>query len=189
MENVSCTYSGPASATNGDTLYNGISGVSNTTPIRITTSGTAPLSNGDTVVIDQVTGDLAANGTFKIGNVSKTTFDLFDAATGTIPVAPSGAYGQWRQVELSPSSLHRLGSRSHEGILSGDGRRCAGHLPGDARFGEWRGPQQDDRRKVPRLAARPAGVGRLLLAADLTDANGHRCPPAPITSRSSESPR
>ena len=40
--------------------------------------------------IDQVGGDPAANGTFKIGNVSRLTFDLFDAATGTMPVSPTG---------------------------------------------------------------------------------------------------
>ena len=50
------------------------------------------------MVIDQVGGDPAANGTFKIGLVSRLTFALFDAETGTIPVSPSGTYtrgGRW----------------------------------------------------------------------------------------------
>ncbi len=92
VKNVLLPYSGPASATNGDTLYNAIASVSNTTPITITTPGQHNLPNGATVRIDQVGGDPAANGTFKIGNVTRLTFDLFDAATGTIPVAPTGTY-------------------------------------------------------------------------------------------------
>ena len=49
-------------------------------------------------VIDQVNGDAAANGTFKINNVTSNTFELFDAATGKTPIAPSGRYtggGRW----------------------------------------------------------------------------------------------
>ena len=49
VKNVSLPYSGPASETNGDTLYNAIESVSNNTPIRITTPGQHNLSNGDTV--------------------------------------------------------------------------------------------------------------------------------------------
>ena len=98
VKNISLPYSGPASSTNGDTLYNEIKSVSDTTPIRITTPFQHNLSEGATVRIDQVGGDAAANGTFKIGNVSRLTFALFDAATGTIPVSPTGTYsggGRW----------------------------------------------------------------------------------------------
>ena len=47
VKNVSLQYSGPANATNGDTLYNAIASVSNTTPIRITTPCQHNLSEGD----------------------------------------------------------------------------------------------------------------------------------------------
>jgi hypothetical protein len=86
---------------NGDTLYHNIASVSNTTPIKITTVGQLNpffVSDGDTVRIDQVKGDLAANGTFKIGYVSRLMFDLFDPLTGTTPISPSGDYtggGRW----------------------------------------------------------------------------------------------
>ena len=90
-------------------------------------------------MIDQVGGDPAANGTFKIGNVSRLTFDLFDAATGTVPVSPTGTYTTRRPVELSAPSLRRLRRRPDEGFLPGDGGRCLGHLPRDARLRERRG--------------------------------------------------
>jgi hypothetical protein len=176
VKNISCTYSGPASATNGDTLYNGISGVSNTTPIRITTPVQHHLSNGDTVVIDQVTGDLAANGTFKIGNVSKTTFDLFDATTGTVPVAPSGSYvsgGRWSYP------LHAY-------IDSGaDLTKVFYRVTGDDALGTFLGTFVSvngvDRNKKTgekfRIWQRGRqDVGRLLLGEDLTDASGNPLP-------------
>jgi hypothetical protein len=92
------TYSGPATTTNGDTLYNAIASVSNTTPIKVTTPFPHHLSNGDTVRIDQVKGDDAANGTFTIGNVARDTFDLFHYPDGKTPVSPNGTYisgGRW----------------------------------------------------------------------------------------------
>ena len=64
----------------------------------ITTKGQHNLPNGATVRIDQVKGDLAANGTFKIGNVTSNTFELFDPLTGTTPIRPNGNYtggGRW----------------------------------------------------------------------------------------------
>ena len=107
VKNVSLPYSGPARQPlgpndkgNGDTLYNDIKTVTglNITPIMITTKGQHNLPNGATVRIDQVKGDLAANGTFKIGNVTSNTFELFDPLTGTTPIRPNGDYtggGRW----------------------------------------------------------------------------------------------
>jgi hypothetical protein len=172
VKNVSLAYSGAASSTNGDTLYNAIASVSNTTPIRITTPGQHNLPNGATVRIDQVGGDKAANGTFKIGNVSRNTFDLFDAVTGTTPVAPSGAYttgGRW-SYPLHPyidsgadltKVFYRVTGDDALGTFQGtfvsvngvDQNKTTGK-----KFRVWQLGRQD--------------TGRLLLDADLTDASG-----------------
>jgi hypothetical protein len=100
VKNVSLPYSGKASSTNGDVLPSAIANVSNTTPIRITAKAQHHLSNGATVRIDQVKDPAGknANGTFKIGNVTSITFELFDPLTGTTPIKPSGTYtggGRW----------------------------------------------------------------------------------------------
>jgi hypothetical protein len=180
VKNVSLTYSGPASATNGDTLYNGIQSVSNTTPIRITTPGQHNLSNGDKVVIDQVGGDPAANGTFKIGNVTRTTFDLFDAVTGTVPVAPSGSYtsgGRW-SYPLHPyidsgadltKVFYRVTGDDALGTFLGTPVSANGvdRNTTGVKFRVWQLGRQD--------------VGRLLLNTDLTDANGSPLPAGTYT--------
>jgi len=181
VKNVSLAYSGPASATNGDTLYNAIASVSNTTPIRITTPSQHNLSNGDTVVIDQVGGDLAANNTFKIGNVSQLTFDLFDAATGKVPVAPSGAY----------TSGGRWSYPLHPYIDSGaDLTKVFYRVTGDDALGTFLGTFVSvngvDRNKTTGKQFRVwqlgrQDVGRLLLDADLTDANGNPLPAGTYT--------
>jgi hypothetical protein len=113
VKNVSLMYSGKSvdcrpdcqpNENNGDTLFHAIENVGNEPPITITTKGQHHLSNGDTVVIDQVIGDNAANGRFKINNVKSNTFDLFDPINGTTPIAPSGKYvsgGRW-SYQLHP---------------------------------------------------------------------------------------
>ena len=89
VKNVLLPYSGPATYTNGDTLYHAIESVGTKhrsgSPRRVNTT-----FQRRTVRIDQVNGDDAANGTFKINNVTSNTFELFDAATGTTPITPSG---------------------------------------------------------------------------------------------------
>ena len=158
MKNIALPYSGPASATNGDTLYNAIASVSNTTPIRITTPSQHNLSEGATVMIDQVGGDLAANGTFKIGNVSRLTFDLFDSATGTTPIAPSGTYttgGRWSYP-------------LHPYVDSGaDLTKAFYRVTGDDSLGTFLGTfvsvngvdENNTTKKKSSLAARPPGCG------------------------------
>ncbi|MDD5200193.1 MAG: hypothetical protein PHC88_10380 [Terrimicrobiaceae bacterium] len=181
VKNVILPYSGPASATNGDTLYNAIASVSNTTPIQITTPGQHHLSNGDPVRIDQVNGDNAANGAFKIGNVTRLTFDLFDAATGTTPVSPSGAYtggGRWSYP-------------LHPYIDSGaDLTKVFYRVTGDDALGTFQGTFVSvngvDRNKTTGKKFRVwqlgrQDVGRLLLDADLTDANGNPLPAGTYT--------
>jgi len=89
VEKITCHYSG---AKKGDTLYYDIKDVSNTTPIKITTKEPHNLANEDTVFIDQVLGIKAANGgPFKIKNVTKDTFDLYDDS-GSNPIAGTGIY-------------------------------------------------------------------------------------------------
>jgi hypothetical protein len=176
VENVSLPYSGRATSTNGDTLYNKIASVSNTTPIRITTPSQHNLSEGATVVIDEVGGDKAANGTFKIGNVTRLTFSLFDAATGTTPISPSGNYttgGRWSYP-------------LHPYIDSGaDLTKVFYRVTGDDALGTFQGTLVSangvDRNKttgkkfrVWRLGQQK--TGRLLLDADLTDAYGTPLP-------------
>src|SRR5262249_1162872 len=119
------------SSTNGDTLYNAISNVSNTTPIRITTPGQLNLSDGDKVGIDQVTpATNAANGTFKIGNVTRNTFDLFDPVTGTTPIAPPVPY----------AGGGRSGSPLHPYIDSGaDLTKVFYRVTGDDALGTFQG--------------------------------------------------
>jgi hypothetical protein len=165
-------YSGPASSTNGDTLYNAIASVSNTTPIEITTPGPHHLSDGDTVRIDQVKGDNAANGTFKIGNLTRNTFALFDAVTGKTPVSPTGTYisgGRWSYplhayidsgADLT-KVFYRVTGDDALGTFLGTFVSVNGvdeNKTNGVKFRVWQLGQQD--------------VGRLLLWADLTDANG-----------------
>jgi hypothetical protein len=176
VKNVMLPYSGPASSTNGDTLYNAITLVSNTTPIRVTTPGQLNLSNGDTVVIDQVVGDNAANGTFKIGHVTRNTFDLFDPVTGMTPVAPTGTYvsgGRW-SYPLHPyidsgadltKVFYRVTGDDALGTFQGTLVSVNGvdrNKKNGKKFRVWQLGQQD--------------VGRLLLDADLTDAYGTPLP-------------
>jgi hypothetical protein len=172
VKNVLLAYSGPASTTNGDTLYNAIESVSNTTPIKVTTPGPHHLSNGDTVRIDQVKGDNADNGIFKIGNVTRNTFELFDAVTGKTPVSPTGAYisgGRW-SYPLHPyidsgadltKVFYRVTGDDALGTFLGTFVSVNGvdkNITNGEMFRVWQLGQQN--------------VGRLLLWADLTDASG-----------------
>jgi hypothetical protein len=174
VKNVSLEYSGPATLTNGATLHYTIASVSNATPIVVTTVDPlpVPVSNGDTVVIDQVDGDPAANGTFKIGNVGRNTFALFDAVTGKTPVSPTGIYkkgGRWSYP------LHAY-------IDSGaDLTKVFYRVTGDDALGTFLGTFVSvngvDQNKTTGVKFRvwqlgKEDVGQLILWADLTDANG-----------------
>ncbi len=179
VKNEPLSYSGPASSTNGDTLYNAIEHVSDTTPIRITTTGQHNLSNGATVRIDQVGGDPAANGTFKIGLVSRLTFALFDDETGKIPVSPTGTYtrgGRWSYP------LHPF-------VDSGDDlTKVFYRVTGDDALGTFQGtlvrvngvdrnPKSDPPGKPFRVwQLGKQNTGRLLLDANLTDVHGTPLP-------------
>jgi hypothetical protein len=181
VKNVeSLFYSGPASV-NGDTLHEEIASVSNTKPIQITTTGQHHLANGDTVVIDQVIGDNAANGTFKVGNVSRRTFELYDAATGKIQIAPSGDYksgGRWA-YPLHP--YVDTGDKLERVFYRVTGDDVLGTFQGTlvSVLGVDRNPTNNKKFRVFRLGAQKVDqqtVGRLLLDADLTLANGSALP-------------
>lgn len=176
VKNVSLSYSGPASATNGDTLYNAIERVGRDTPIQITTPGQHHLADGNTVRIDQVTGDLAANGTFIIHNVTRNTFDLFDGVTGTTPISPSGTYaggGRWSYP-------------LHPYIDSGaDLTKVFYRVTGDDALGTFHGTfvsvngvdrNKTDGKKFRIWQLGRQDTGRLLLDADLTNLDGTPLP-------------
>jgi hypothetical protein len=59
-------------------FYLSITDATNTAPIVIT-SEKHGLANGEEVIIDQVQGNRAANGKFKVANVQKNTFELVDS--------------------------------------------------------------------------------------------------------------
>jgi hypothetical protein len=136
----------------------------------VTTPGPHHLSNGDTVRIDQVEGDNAANGTFKIGNVTMDTFELFDAVTGETPVSPTGTYisgGRWSYP-------------LHPYIDSGaDLTKVFYRVTGDDALGTFlgtfvsvNGVDQNNGEMFRVWQLGQQNVGRLLLWADLTDAQG-----------------
>jgi hypothetical protein len=177
VKNVLLSYSGPASTTNGDTLYSAIASVSNTTPVTVTTTAPHRLSNGDTVRIDQVLPMTnAANGTFKIGNVTRYTFGLFDAVTGKVPVLPTTPYmsgGRWSYplhayidsgADLT-KVFYRVTGDDALGTFLGTFVSVNGvdePKPNGVKFRVWQLGQQS--------------TGRLLLWADLTDQYGNLLP-------------
>lgn len=59
-----------------DVLSLSLTGATNASPIQITTAKPHGYVNGDTVFIDGVTGNIAANGTWVIANLTSTTFTL-----------------------------------------------------------------------------------------------------------------
>jgi hypothetical protein len=175
---VSLPYSGPASATNGDTLYHEIKDVSNTTPIKITATAQHHLSIGATVRIDLVNPPAGtnANGTFKIGNLTRDTFGLFDAATGTIPIASSGKYaggGRW-SYPLHPFTDSGADLRKVFYRVTGDD--VLGTFLGTfvSVNGVDRNKKDGQQFRVWRLGL--SDLGRLLLWADLTDKDGNPLP-------------
>ena len=181
VKNISVVYSGqaidvrPATGNNGETLYNAITNVSHTTPIRITTPN--HLANGDTVFIEEVEGENAANGRFKVGHVTTNTFDLFH---GDTPVAPIGTYtgkGKW-SYPLHPflvtgpdpkKVFYRVKGDDALGTFQGtfvsvhiDGKDVEGNPITGKNFRVWQLGLFDD--------------GHLLLDADLTNADGTPLP-------------
>lgn len=179
IKNVSLQYSGAASPTNGDTQYFKITGVSHTTPMTVTTDAPNKLSNGTTIIIDSVQGEPAANNTFQARNVTKFTFDLYDYATGTVPVAPTGAYagnGRWGYYPFRPyvktgadltKVYHRVLGDDASGVFQGVfvSVNSVDRNPNKPmeRFRVWQRGRTDE--------------GRLIFNTDLTDAKGNALGP------------
>jgi hypothetical protein len=173
VKNVSCTYSGPD---HGDTLYSALKDVSDTTPIKITAVGPHHLSNDAIVVIDQVNGDQAANGTFKIGNVTQDTFELFDQTTGA-PIAPTGKY-------VATPTPGRWSYPLHPYIDTGsDLTKVFYKVTGDDALGTFQGTsvlvlntptKKDENVRVWQLGTQ--STGRLLLNSKLLNADGTPLP-------------
>lgn len=92
--------SGFTNGTNGDivggAMLTSITAASNTSPIRITSSGHG-LSSGDRVRIFGVDGNFAANGVFAVSVIDANQFDLLDPLTNE-PVSGSGSYSSGGSV-------------------------------------------------------------------------------------------
>jgi len=183
VRNLKLRYSGPASATNGDSLFYDLASVSNDTPIRVTAKEPHGLANGAKIVIDSVVGDPAANGTFIVGNVTKTTFDLFDAVTGKNPIAPTGTYvsgGRWGFPNRP--YLDTVG----DGMPGNTLFTVYYRVTGDDALGTFLGTSVsvngvDGSKNIGKEKFRvwQRGIedfGRLILESDLTDANGNLLP-------------
>lgn len=73
-----------------------VSNASQTSPIVITSAGTASFINGAQVNITGVNGNTAANGNYYVGNLMQSagtfTFSLYQDPALTVPVASNGAY-------------------------------------------------------------------------------------------------
>lgn len=97
FNNLDTTNIGIVSGAN--TGIGSISGATNANPIVVTTPVAHGLSTGTTVSISGVLGNLAANGTFTVTNLTSTTF--------SIPIAGSGAYtsgGIWRAEPVNTAA-------------------------------------------------------------------------------------
>ena len=88
-----------------DDIGLGISGATNASPIVITTASSHGYANGEEVLIRGVTGNTAANGVWKIANVTSTTFELV-GSTG------NGAYSAGTDYAFNLNDLEFLGDIS-----------------------------------------------------------------------------
>lgn len=92
-----------------------ITGATNATPI-VVTANSHGLSNGDFVTIHGVAGNTAANGHFKVANVTTNTFELTDPVTGA-NVAGSGSYTSGGYV-ISLEAIEFLSDVAGGGIVA-----------------------------------------------------------------------
>ncbi len=96
-------------------------------PIVITTASTGGLFNGESVTITGVNGNTAANGTFFLGSLTPTTFELYSDAAQTMPVNGIAAYtagGTWAvapgTVTVAADSSDTIFTISFFGNLAGN---------------------------------------------------------------------
>jgi hypothetical protein len=90
-----------------------VTGATNATPIVVTAAAHG-LSNGMVVAISGVLGNTAANGAFKVANVTTNTFELTGIFTGT-NVAGSGAYTSGGRA--MPLGLHQFYSSVSSSVV------------------------------------------------------------------------
>lgn len=95
-----------------------ITGATNTTPIQITTSVPHERTYGEIVSISGVVGNTAANGTFKIKNITDTTFELVNASTDD-EIAGNGAYSGGGTVTVTSNPIVITTSTPHA-VKAGD---------------------------------------------------------------------
>jgi hypothetical protein len=86
-----------------DVAVKTITAASNATPIVITATAHG-FANGDIVVVNDVVGNLAANGVWKIANQAANTFELTDPVTGTNAVGSAAYTSGGYAVCLGPSA-------------------------------------------------------------------------------------
>ncbi len=77
-----------------------VEGASNTTPIVISSAGHSFVEN-EVLDFENVGGNTAANGRFRVLNVTTDTFELFDPVTG-LPVAGNGTWTTGGTFRLAP---------------------------------------------------------------------------------------
>lgn len=85
-----------------DTGVKAITGATNATPIVVTATAHG-FTNGDTVYVDGVGGNLSANGLWKIANVATNTFEL-QRPDGTNVVGSAAYTSGGYAVNLGPSA-------------------------------------------------------------------------------------
>lgn len=86
-----------------DTAVKAITGATNATPIVVTATAHG-FTNGDIVVVNDVGGNLAANGVWKIANQAANTFELTDPVSGTNVVGSAAYTSGGYAVCLGPSA-------------------------------------------------------------------------------------
>lgn len=86
-----------------DTGIKAITGATNATPIVITATAHG-FTNGDLVYINGVTGNLAANGYWKIANVATNTFELTDPITAANAVGSAAYVSGGYAINYGPSA-------------------------------------------------------------------------------------
>jgi hypothetical protein len=170
-----------------ETLYNNISNVSHTTPITITNAGGQhPLANGDRVYIEEVKGENAANGWFKVGNVTTTTFSLFEDDSSMRPIAPTPGSTYIKGTGKWSYPLHPY-LRITAGGPKTDPKKVFNRVKGDDALGTFQGTfvsvngvdhnplttQNPSEKKFRVWQLGPSDEGILILDAHLTDASGN----------------
>lgn len=90
LSQILCSFGTGSGTIEANPAAKTITDATNATPI-VVTSNAHGYTNGDYVFIQDVTGNTAANGLFKLANVAANTFEL--TTSEGVDVAGNGAYG------------------------------------------------------------------------------------------------